>query len=187
MILNTRKTIFSAVILWTAFAQNTNVNEALQKFLNDDVQPTELHGGGGELAPVYSSDWWFYISISIFCSCFAGVMSGLTIGLLSIDMLDLEICLLIGAPDKKKSVSQNIIFNLNSNLGQEYSSAFTPAPLAPRDSPFLQCLRLGGTAHLLGQNCPFCLRYPYICLSSPHTRRGHPTVNLHRSTLALYC
>ena len=106
MILNTRKTLFSAVILYTAFAQDTNVKEALQKFLNDDVQPTELHGGGGELAPMYSSDWYFYISLSIFLSCFAGVMSGLTIGLLSIDMLDLEITLLIGAPEKKKSVSQ---------------------------------------------------------------------------------
>ena len=108
MHLNSRKITFSAVVLWTAFAQDTKFKEAVQKFLGDNsVQqiPTELHGGGGELAPMWSSDWYFYVTISIICSCFAGVMSGLTIGLLSIDMLDLEITLLIGAPEKKKSVS----------------------------------------------------------------------------------
>jgi metal transporter CNNM len=35
--------------------------------------------------------WWTDLVVSIFCMCFAGLMSGLTIGLASIDRLTLEI------------------------------------------------------------------------------------------------
>tara|TARA_B110000305_G_C19136592_1_gene491466 strand:- start:353 stop:505 length:153 start_codon:yes stop_codon:yes gene_type:complete len=41
--------------------------------------------------------------MSILCSLFAGLMSGLTVGLLSVNMLDLEITLAIGTQEKKKS------------------------------------------------------------------------------------
>lgn len=37
MLLNTRKTLFSAVVLYGAFARDTKAAEAIQKFLNDDV------------------------------------------------------------------------------------------------------------------------------------------------------
>jgi hypothetical protein len=52
---------------------------------------------------------------SLVCSCFAGAMSGLTVGLLSIDMLELEITLEIGSEEEKKSVSIHASeINLNS-------------------------------------------------------------------------
>lgn len=41
--------------------------------------------------------------------CFAGLMSGLTVGYLSIDKLDLEIKSAIGTPEEKRYVSPNSI------------------------------------------------------------------------------
>jgi len=38
-----------------------------------------------------SGAWWTDLAVAIFCMCFAGLMSGLTIGLASIDRLTLEI------------------------------------------------------------------------------------------------
>ena len=45
------------------------------------------------------------ISFDLVCSCFAGAMSGLTVGLLSIDMLELEIKAQIGSDAEKRRVS----------------------------------------------------------------------------------
>lgn len=55
-----------------------------------------------------ATEWWTYIGISLFCSLFAGAMSGLTVGLLSIDMLELEIKEQIGSEEEKKSVKKII-------------------------------------------------------------------------------
>ncbi len=45
----------------------------------------------------------------IACTCFAGLMSGLTVGILSIDMLDLELKLAIGSEAERKNVSYSKI------------------------------------------------------------------------------
>lgn len=66
---------------------------------------TVLHGGSSETIEAYSNDWYMFISLAIFCTAFSGLMSGLTVGLLSIDQLDLEIKLKIGSIHEKKSVS----------------------------------------------------------------------------------
>jgi len=44
-----------------------------------------------ELLLAGSGLWWTYLSMALFCICFSGMMSGLTVGLLSIDDLELEI------------------------------------------------------------------------------------------------
>ncbi len=49
--------------------------------------------------------WWQYIlfgSVAMFCVCFAGLCSGLTLGLLSIDQMSLNILLEAGAEREKK-------------------------------------------------------------------------------------
>lgn len=47
--------------------------------------------GGGEKDPPFSSAWWVDMAVTAICLCIGGVMSGLTIGLASIDHLLLEI------------------------------------------------------------------------------------------------
>ena len=51
----------------------------------------------------------FYCRLA--CSCFAGVMSGLTIGILSINMLDLEIKTVVGTQEevRQAKVVMNIL------------------------------------------------------------------------------
>ena len=44
-----------------------------------------------DLDPVFSTAWWIDLSVALVCSVCAGLMSGLTIGLASIDRLTLEI------------------------------------------------------------------------------------------------
>ena len=67
----------------------------------------------------------FLIKFSPFlvCSCFAGAMSGLTVGLLSIDMLDLEIKAQIGTDEEKKRVSVLISSELIYLPGQKNHSS----------------------------------------------------------------
>lgn len=44
-----------------------------------------------ELLLAGSGLWWTYLCSALFCICFSGMMSGLTVGLLSIDDLELDI------------------------------------------------------------------------------------------------
>ena len=65
---------------------------------------------------MYSEDWYLSIFVAtckfikivsdhtLVCTCFAGIMSGLTVGLLSIDKLELEIKAQIGTPQDKAKV-----------------------------------------------------------------------------------
>jgi len=50
---------------------------------------------------MFSEEWYLSIFIATVCTCFAGIMSGLTVGLLSIDKLELEIKATIGTPQEK--------------------------------------------------------------------------------------
>jgi metal transporter CNNM len=59
--------------------------------LNLQAETPEELSSGSDLDAAFSGAWWADLSIAIFCTLFAGVMSGLTIGLASIDRLLLEI------------------------------------------------------------------------------------------------
>jgi len=51
-------------------------------------------------------------------------MSGLTVGILSIDMLDLELKLALGSEAERKNVSYSKIFNVQT-LGSKCQTNFT--------------------------------------------------------------
>lgn len=62
-------------------------------------------GGGGfrpEWIPFGSVEWFAYAGISCFLVLFAGMMSGLTLGLMSLGLVDLEILQRSGTPTEKK-------------------------------------------------------------------------------------
>ncbi|KAK7359713.1 hypothetical protein VNO77_01676 [Canavalia gladiata] len=61
--------------------------------------------GGHEGIP-FGSVWWFvYAGISCFLVIFAGIMSGLTLGLMSLGLVDLEILQRSGSPSEKKQAA----------------------------------------------------------------------------------
>ncbi|GER32345.1 hypothetical protein STAS_08407 [Striga asiatica] len=65
-------------------------------------------GGGGALGAEieFGTVWWFvYAGISCVLVLFAGIMSGLTLGLMSLGLVDLEILQRSGTPDEKKQAS----------------------------------------------------------------------------------
>lgn len=49
--------------------------------------------------------WWIYAGISVFLVCFAGIMSGLTLGLMSLGLMDLEVLQRSGTPLEKKQAA----------------------------------------------------------------------------------
>jgi hypothetical protein len=57
------------------------------------AEKRQFHGQhhGVSISAFQSVSKYLTLSTFIVCSCFAGAMSGLTVGLLSIDMLELEI------------------------------------------------------------------------------------------------
>ncbi|XP_010532709.1 PREDICTED: DUF21 domain-containing protein At4g14240-like [Tarenaya hassleriana] len=60
---------------------------------------------GGEAIP-FGSLWWFiYAGVSCFLVLFAGIMSGLTLGLMSLGLVDLEILQRSGTPNEKKQAA----------------------------------------------------------------------------------
>jgi hypothetical protein len=72
----------------------------LAHILNYYFQPEKI-----ECEPHASVQWWEYILnslISLFLICFAGLMSGLTLGLLSIDPMQLKVLKRAGTDHEKK-------------------------------------------------------------------------------------
>ena len=63
---------------------------------NENNETIDLHYEFG------SSGFFMCILISIFLTLFAGLMSGLTVGLLSIDTLELEMKMIHGTEEQKK-------------------------------------------------------------------------------------
>lgn len=57
---------------------------------------------GNEAVPFGSVLWYTYAGISFFLVCFAGIMSGLTLGLMSLSLVDIEILERSGSPSEKK-------------------------------------------------------------------------------------
>lgn len=71
------------------------------RFLADIVfaaaNPSNATGGGGHRhrdPDVTDEQWIVYVCISIALVLMAGLMSGLTLGLMSLDVLDIEVLLL---------------------------------------------------------------------------------------------
>ena len=81
-----------------AFFLNLALSQASEGSEHEFVEEPELKSG----------EWWSYIGLALFCTFFAGAMSGLTVGLLSIDMLELEIKEQIGTEEEKKRVKKII-------------------------------------------------------------------------------
>ncbi|CAH8276739.1 unnamed protein product [Arabidopsis lyrata] len=61
--------------------------------------------GGGEAIPFGSFEWITYAGISCFLVLFAGIMSGLTLGLMSLGLVELEILQRSGTPNEKKQAA----------------------------------------------------------------------------------
>ncbi|KAK4797749.1 hypothetical protein SAY86_030075 [Trapa natans] len=64
-------------------------------------------GGGmrAEWIPFGSIEWFVYAGVSCFLVLFAGIMSGLTLGLMSLGLVDLEILQRSGTPAEKKQAA----------------------------------------------------------------------------------
>lgn len=80
------------------------------QFLNENISADDMlpginfHGGERYKEPYGSPAFWYYVAISCSLTCFAGLMSGLTVGYLSIDKIDLEVKMAIGTPSDKACV-----------------------------------------------------------------------------------
>lgn len=61
--------------------------------------------------PCCQSMFWVYVTISAILVAFAGIMSGLTLGLMSLSLVDLEVLSKAGQPQEQKNAGFNS-FNL---------------------------------------------------------------------------
>lgn len=68
-------------------------------------------GLGAEIA-FGTVSWFLYAGISCFLVLFAGIMSGLTLGLMSLGLVDLEILQRSGTPSEKKQAGIFYFMNL---------------------------------------------------------------------------
>jgi metal transporter CNNM len=59
-------------------------------------------GGGGGEAPLSPGEWWALAGICFLLVAFAGLASGLTLGLMSLDAVDVEVLRRSGTPDEKR-------------------------------------------------------------------------------------
>lgn len=62
--------------------------------LNEEAEPVEeapVHGEGAEGETLGEGNFYINLGVVVFCTCAAGMMSGLTIGLAAIDRLSLEV------------------------------------------------------------------------------------------------
>lgn len=77
---------------------------------------TRNSGLGSEVGSIpFGSVWWFiYAGLSCFFVLFAGIMSGLTLGLMSLGLVDLEILQRSGSPTEKKQAGS---FPFRFNFG----------------------------------------------------------------------
>lgn len=53
-------------------------------------------------------EWWIACGISVFLVIFAGLMSGLTLGLMSLGLVDLEVLQQSGTAEEKKQASEQL-------------------------------------------------------------------------------
>ncbi|GAV76312.1 CBS domain-containing protein/DUF21 domain-containing protein [Cephalotus follicularis] len=69
----------------------------------NDVPPSELM-------------FWVYLTISVLLVCFAGLMSGLTLGLMSLSLVDLEVLIKAGQPQDRKNAEKILPIVKNQHL-----------------------------------------------------------------------
>lgn len=71
---------------------------------------TMMNGGGPSSEGIpFGSVWWFvYAGISCVLVLFAGIMSGLTLGLMSLGLVELEILQRSGTPSEKKQAGLHL-------------------------------------------------------------------------------
>ncbi|KAG0585937.1 hypothetical protein KC19_2G050500 [Ceratodon purpureus] len=63
-------------------------------------------GGGNDPAPYTQPWWWISAGISVFLVLFAGIMSGLTLGLMSLGLMDLEVLQQSGTDEEKEQATK---------------------------------------------------------------------------------
>lgn len=74
---------------------HTSGEEVVHEAEHEEEGGIELHYSFG------TKGFYICVMISIFLTCFAGIMSGLTVGLLSIDTLELEMKMIHGTAEQK--------------------------------------------------------------------------------------
>ena len=62
---------------------------------------TETSDSGDEEMAMFSFGWWVCCAISTFLVAFAGIMSGLTLGLMSMSPVDLDVLKSSGTAEQK--------------------------------------------------------------------------------------
>jgi hypothetical protein len=77
--------------------------------LTEEAAAAAHHAECEELAKFGTAEWWIDLSVAVFCCCWSGLMSGLTVGLTSLNHLDLEISARI---DPSYSRAVETIFNV---------------------------------------------------------------------------
>jgi metal transporter CNNM len=89
--------------------QKSTKSNDMNSIINAILETSQNHTEGGfnwhELFEFPKLDWWKYLifsGIAFTCICFAGICSGLTLGLLSIDKMSLNILLEVGTDKEKK-------------------------------------------------------------------------------------
>ncbi|KAI6672387.1 hypothetical protein NL676_000293 [Syzygium grande] len=79
-----------------------------------------LGGDGPKMAakdvPCCGSMFWVYLLVCISLVCFAGLMSGLTLGLMSLSLVDLEILAKAGPPQDRKNAEKILPLVKNQHL-----------------------------------------------------------------------
>ncbi|KAL7107036.1 hypothetical protein ACP275_06G028700 [Erythranthe tilingii] len=66
--------------------------------------------------PCCETMFWVYLVICVSLVCFAGVMSGLTLGLMSLSLVDLEVLITAGKPDDRKNAEKILPVVKNQHL-----------------------------------------------------------------------
>lgn len=56
--------------------------------------------------PCCETMFWVYLVICVGLVCFAGLMSGLTLGLMSLGLVDLEVLIKAGKPEDRKNAGK---------------------------------------------------------------------------------
>ncbi|RZC93963.1 hypothetical protein C5167_016657 [Papaver somniferum] len=73
--------------------------------VDNNVLALMTHGFLHETEPIGTIKWYTYIGISCLLVFFAGIMSGLTLGLMSLGLVDLQILQSSGTPSEKKQAA----------------------------------------------------------------------------------
>ncbi|KAH6804592.1 CBS domain protein with a domain protein [Perilla frutescens var. frutescens] len=66
--------------------------------------------------PCCETMFWVYLVICVALVCFAGLMSGLTLGLMSLSLVDLEVLIKAGKPEDKKNAEKILPIVKNQHL-----------------------------------------------------------------------